>query len=218
MSFKFNGSLEQKLRNGGAILCFLPTLLDGIRTNGKKAEEPPKSQQSNTTHIHPLTMLRALSLRRSLRAFHHYHHHHHHQQPTSPHSNLLKALSSTTSPNPNPNLTRPFSSLSSSPSSEAEFRKYLGYFALLLGCGIATYYSFPFSDSAKHKKAQLFRYAPLPDDLHTVSNWSGTHEVQTRVFHQPESLEELEQIVKEANEKKQKIRPVGSGCRRMGLG
>lgn len=94
----------------------------------------------------------------------------------------------------------------------------MGYFALLLGCGIATYYSFPFSDSAKHKKAQLFRYAPLPDDLHTVSNWSGTHEVQTRVFHQPESLEELEQIVKEANEKKQKIRPVGSGLSPNGIG
>ncbi|XP_042485594.1 L-galactono-1,4-lactone dehydrogenase 2, mitochondrial [Macadamia integrifolia] len=121
--------------------------------------------------------------------------------------------------NPNPNFIRSFcSSPSSSPVSDAEIRKYLGYFALLLGCGIATYYSFPFSDDAKHKKATLFRYAPLPEDLHSVSNWSGTHEVQTRVFLQPENIEELEKIVKDANEKKQKIRPVGSGLSPNGIG
>ncbi|KAG9443649.1 hypothetical protein H6P81_014989 [Aristolochia fimbriata] len=112
----------------------------------------------------------------------------------------------------------PASSSSSSSISDAEFRKYLGYFALLLGCGAATYYSFPFPQDAKHKKAQLFRYAPLPDDLHTVSNWSGTHEVLTRVFLQPENLGELEKIVADANEKQQKIRPVGSGLSPNGIG
>lgn len=106
----------------------------------------------------------------------------------------------------------------SSSSTEAEIRKYIGYSVLLLGCGAATYYSFPFPDNAKHKKAQLFRYAPLPEDLHTVSNWSGTHEVQTRTFLQPETLEELESIVKESNQKKQKIRPVGSGLSPNGIG
>ncbi|KAK3446591.1 hypothetical protein EUGRSUZ_A02267 [Eucalyptus grandis] len=103
-------------------------------------------------------------------------------------------------------------------SSSSEVRKYLGYTALVLFCGAATYYSFPFSDNAKHKKAQLFRYAPLPEDLHTVSNWSGTHEVQTRVFHQPESLAQLEEVVREADAKRARIRPVGSGLSPNGIG
>ncbi|KAI3471736.1 hypothetical protein Pfo_028386 [Paulownia fortunei] len=77
---------------------------------------------------------------------------------------------------------------------------------------------FPFPENAKHKRAQLFRYAPLPPDLHTVSNWSGTHEVQTRTFVQPETISELEAVVKECNEKKQKIRPVGSGLSPNGIG
>ncbi|KAK9289581.1 hypothetical protein L1049_007737 [Liquidambar formosana] len=164
-------------------------------------------------------MLRTLTLKRPLQSLLQHHHHHHHL-----HSHPLKTLTSTTTipQNPNPNPTRPLSSLASSSSSssasEAEIRKYLGYFALLLGCGVATYYSFPFPENAKHKKAQLFRYAPLPDDLHTVSNWSGTHEVQTRVFQQPETLQELETIVKDAHEKKAKIRPVGSGLSPNGIG
>ncbi|GAY54758.1 hypothetical protein CUMW_159180 [Citrus unshiu] len=120
----------------------------------------------------------------------------------------IRTLSSTPSASPSP---------SPSPS-DAEIRKYLGYTALLVFCGAATYYSFPFSEDAKHKKAQIFRYAPLPEDLHTVSNWSGTHEVQTRNFHQPESVEELEKLVKEANEKRARIRPVGSGLSPNGIG
>ncbi|XP_073285005.1 L-galactono-1,4-lactone dehydrogenase, mitochondrial-like [Primulina huaijiensis] len=115
---------------------------------------------------------------------------------------------------------RPFSSVPTPPSSttDSELRKYIGYTILLLGCGAATYYSFPFPENSKRKKAQLFRYAPLPPDLHTVSNWSGTHEVQTHTFLQPESLAELESIVKECNEKKKKIRPVGSGLSPNGIG
>lgn len=94
----------------------------------------------------------------------------------------------------------------------------MGYAALLLFCGAATYYSFPFPENAKHKKAQIFRYAPLPEDLHTISNWSGTHQVETRNFHQPESLEELEKVVKEAHDRKTRIRPVGSGLSPNGIG
>nr|XP_043609606.1 L-galactono-1,4-lactone dehydrogenase, mitochondrial [Erigeron canadensis] len=125
------------------------------------------------------------------------------------------------------NLSRHFSSspppptpppLSAASSTSSETRKYLGYAALLVGCAVGTYYSFPFPENAKHKKAHLFRWAPLPDDLHTVVNWSGTHEVQTRVFKQPESLKELEEIVNDANEKKQRIRPVGSGLSPNGIG
>ncbi|KAL5745509.1 hypothetical protein ACOSP7_026655 [Xanthoceras sorbifolium] len=110
------------------------------------------------------------------------------------------------------------SSTSSSSSTDAELRKYVGYTALLAFCGAATYYSFPFSENAKHKKAQIFRYAPLPEDLHTVSNWSGTHEVQTRNFHQPETILDLEKLVKDSNAQRAKIRPVGSGLSPNGIG
>ncbi|KAH6818726.1 L-galactono-1 [Perilla frutescens var. frutescens] len=116
---------------------------------------------------------------------------------------------------------RPFCSIANPPpaaSSDAQFRRYIGYGVLFLGCGAVTYYSFPFPENAKHKRAELFRYAPLPADLHTVSNWSGTHEVQTRTFLQPENIGELESVVKECNEKKQKIRPVGSGLSPNGIG
>ncbi|KDP26223.1 hypothetical protein JCGZ_22469 [Jatropha curcas] len=153
-------------------------------------------------------MFRALYLRRSLQYLHHH-----------PSKALAAASNSAAS------LKHPFNpiralstSTQSSTASDAELRKYLGYTALLLFCGAATYYSFPFSESAKHKKAQIFRYAPLPEDLHTVSNWSGTHEVQTRAFHQPENLKQLEDLVKESNEKKAKIRPVGSGLSPNGIG
>ncbi|KAJ6316789.1 hypothetical protein OIU78_019965 [Salix suchowensis] len=148
-------------------------------------------------------MSRALSLRRSL-----LHLHHHRTNPLSP-----------TTPLPPKPIQNPFAPLYPTrkfctsptpiPSTNSEVRKYIGYTALVIFCGAATYYSFPFPDNAKHKKAQLFRYAPLPEDLHTVSNWSGTHEVQTRNFYQPENIEQLEKLVKENNEKKARIRPVG---------
>ncbi|KAJ6756445.1 L-GULONOLACTONE OXIDASE [Salix purpurea] len=157
-------------------------------------------------------MSRALSLRRSL-----LHLHHHRTKPLSP----------TTPPPPKP-IQNPFAPLYPTrkfctsptpiPSTNSEFRKYIGYTALVIFCGAATYYSFPFPGNAKHKKAQLFRYAPLPEDLHTVSNWSGTHEVQTRNFYQPENIEQLEKLVKENNEKKARIRPVGSGLSPNGIG
>ncbi|XP_074276778.1 L-galactono-1,4-lactone dehydrogenase, mitochondrial [Silene latifolia] len=142
-------------------------------------------------------MYRSSTLRRSITSLHRKYHLH----PT------------TTTP------LRQFCSVSSNPSSTpSETRKYIGYSILLLACGAATYYSFPFPENAKHKRAQLFRYAPLPEDLHTVSNWSGTHEVHTRTFPQPESVSELEKVVKDAHERGQKIRPVGSGLSPNGVG
>ncbi|XP_027176145.1 L-galactono-1,4-lactone dehydrogenase, mitochondrial [Coffea eugenioides] len=157
-------------------------------------------------------MLRTLHLKRSLQSLLHHH-------PTtlkSPNTALRRHCSTASTPPPPPPPSPPPPLPSSA--TDAEIRKYLGYTLLVLGCGAATYYSFPFPEDAKHKKAQLFRYAPLPEDLHTVSNWSGTHEVQTRTFLQPESLEQLEEIVKKAHEKKQKIRPVGSGLSPNGIG
>ncbi|KAH1137614.1 hypothetical protein GLYMA_10G104100v4 [Glycine max] len=133
-------------------------------------------------------MLRTLVLKRSLGLHSHFHH------------LLLRRCSSSAAPNS---------------SADAETRKYAGYAALLLFCGGATYYTFPLPDDAKHKKAQIFRYAPLPEDLHTVSNWSGTHEVQTRNFLQPENAEQLERALREA---RSRIRPVGSGLSPNGIG
>ncbi|CAN4109169.1 unnamed protein product [Withania somnifera] len=144
-------------------------------------------------------MLRSFTSKRSLQSLYY---HHHFFKP----SGLVW-----------PWAHRLFSSTPGPPSSDAELRKYIGYTFLLLGCGAATYYSFPLSYH-KDKKAQLFRYDPLPDDLHTVTNWSGTHEVRTRTFLQPESIEQLEGIVNEANVKKHKVRPVGSGLSPNGIG
>ncbi|CAD6266583.1 unnamed protein product [Miscanthus lutarioriparius] len=56
-------------------------------------------------------------------------------------------------------------------SSDADLRKCAGYALLLLGCGAATYYSVPFPADELHNKAVPFRCAPLPEDLHAVSNW-----------------------------------------------
>ncbi|KAL5570685.1 hypothetical protein UlMin_020282 [Ulmus minor] len=75
------------------------------------------------------------------------------------------------------------------PPPEVELRKYLDYGILLLFCGAATYYSFPFPE-----------------------NTNGTHEVHTWVFHQPKNLEQLENVVKEANLKKTWIRHFRSGA------
>uniref|UniRef100_A0A0E0BNT0 Uncharacterized protein n=1 Tax=Oryza glumipatula TaxID=40148 RepID=A0A0E0BNT0_9ORYZ len=63
-------------------------------------------------------------------------------------------------------LVRALSASSPLPASDADLRKYAGYALLLLGCGAATYYSFPLPPDALHKKAVPFKYAPLPDDLH----------------------------------------------------
>jgi L-galactono-1,4-lactone dehydrogenase len=58
----------------------------------------------------------------------------------------------------------------------------------------------------------------LPPDEHTLTNWSGTHSATTRVYVEPESLEELERVVKLAHEQGQRIRPVGSGLSPNGIG
>ncbi|KAL9256580.1 L-galactono-1,4-lactone dehydrogenase, mitochondrial-like protein [Drosera capensis] len=126
--------------------------------------------------------------------------------PTTTTTPLRRGISSLPSPPP-----------SSAATSDSEIRKYIGYTLLLIGCGAATYYSFPFSYT-NHKRAQFFKYAPLPDDLHTLTNWSGTHEVSTRDYYEPESLEELEGIVRRRNEEKRKVRPVGAGLSPNGIG
>ncbi|XP_044985144.1 L-galactono-1,4-lactone dehydrogenase 2, mitochondrial isoform X1 [Hordeum vulgare subsp. vulgare] len=132
-------------------------------------------------------------------------------------SRLLRRASSPSQPHHNLQLIRALSSSSPLPASDTDLRKYAGYALLVLGCGAATYYSFPFPPDALHKKAVPFKYAPLPDDLHTVSNWSGTHEVHTRVLLQPDSIPALEDALATAHRERRRLRPLGSGLSPNGL-
>ncbi|CAM6084490.1 unnamed protein product [Calypogeia fissa] len=86
----------------------------------------------------------------------------------------------------------------------------IAFGALMVGSGLATYYFYP--------RPQRAPNVEIPEEVHTVSNWSNTHEVKTKVLIQPESLEELEIVVEIANAHKQKIRPVGSGLSPNGIG
>lgn len=51
-----------------------------------------------------------------------------------------------------------------------------------------------------------------------MTNWSGTHSATTRVYVQPENVEELEEVIKLAHKHGQRIRPVGSGLSPNGIG
>jgi L-galactono-1,4-lactone dehydrogenase len=133
-------------------------------------------------------------------------------------SRLLRRAAPPSQPHHHLQLIRALSSSSPLPASETDLRKYAGYALLVLGCGAATYYCFPFPADALHKKAVPFKYAPLPDDLHTVSNWSGTHEVHTRVLLQPDSIPALEDALAAAHRERRRLRPVGSGLSPNGLG
>lgn len=56
-----------------------------------------------------------------------------------------------------------------------------------------------------------------PDPTEIV-NWSGTKTVSTERYYQPETLEELKQIVERANAECRKLRPIGSALSPNGLG
>merc|ERR1712153_171007 len=51
-----------------------------------------------------------------------------------------------------------------------------------------------------------------------ITNWSGTHDVSTRWYREPESIQELVQIVKAAHDQRRQIRPVGSALSPNGIG
>ena len=57
------------------------------------------------------------------------------------------------------------------------------------------------------------------EDMKTVINWSGTHSVDLpeKKYFEPESLAELEEIVRNAHEKGLSIRPVGSALSPNGI-
>jgi hypothetical protein len=122
------------------------------------------------------------------------------------------------------NSYRKFSSAAAKPSSSSSsaaaaasstLGRYLGYGVLLLGSGLATYYFYPYP---KPRSRAVVGDDEEEHEEQSVANWSGTHEARTKVYIQPESLEELEVVVKLANDRKQRIRPVGSGLSPNGLG
>ncbi|CAM6030085.1 unnamed protein product [Sphagnum balticum] len=134
--------------------------------------------------------------------------------PSSSSFSLLKASGNSYRKFSSAAAAKPSSSSSSSAAASSTLGRYLGYGVLLLGSGLATYYFYPYpkprsravvGDEEEHEE-------------HSVTNWSGTHEARTKVYIQPESLEELEVVVKLANDRKQRIRPVGSGLSPNGLG
>ena len=58
------------------------------------------------------------------------------------------------------------------------------------------------------------------NDMHTILNWSGTHQVDLPVssYHEPESMEELEALVKKCHETGTPLRPIGSALSPNGIG
>jgi hypothetical protein len=105
------------------------------------------------------------------------------------------------------------SATASSPAQFPWYGRYVGYTILLGGSAILTYYYYPHPERGPRAARPS-----LPPDEHTLTNWSGTHSATTRVYVEPESLEELERVVKLAHEQGQRIRPVGSGLSPNGIG
>ena len=58
------------------------------------------------------------------------------------------------------------------------------------------------------------------NEMHTILNWSGTHQVDLPVsaYHEPETMEELETLVKKCHETGTPLRPVGSALSPNGIG
>jgi L-galactono-1,4-lactone dehydrogenase len=57
-----------------------------------------------------------------------------------------------------------------------------------------------------------------PDGEHVFVNWSASHECRPQAFHVPETLEQVEEIVKKYHKEKKKLRCMGAGVSPNGLG
>lgn len=82
--------------------------------------------------------------------------------------------------------------------------------------GIAVYENHVHADAIVNNQNLRKPNSPEPESTDLV-NWSGTHSVTTDRYYQPETIEDLKTIVKDANEKHQKLRPVGSALSPNGL-
>ncbi|CAM9162976.1 unnamed protein product [Discosporangium mesarthrocarpum] len=56
------------------------------------------------------------------------------------------------------------------------------------------------------------------EEYEVVENWSSTHSVKTKSYLQPDSLQEVEQIISKAHEEGQRVRVVGNALSPSGLG
>ncbi|KAG2533095.1 hypothetical protein JM18_000162 [Phytophthora kernoviae] len=56
------------------------------------------------------------------------------------------------------------------------------------------------------------------EDHHEFVNWSATHECRPKNFHVPETVDEVEKLLKTYHDKKQKLRCMGAGVSPNGLG
>ncbi|KAL4175793.1 hypothetical protein KRP22_000752 [Phytophthora ramorum] len=68
------------------------------------------------------------------------------------------------------------------------------------------------ADAAQAEKQQE------AEDHHEFVNWSATHECRPQNFHVPETVDEVEKLLKKYHDKKQKLRCMGAGVSPNGLG
>ncbi|PXF44710.1 L-galactono-1,4-lactone dehydrogenase, mitochondrial [Gracilariopsis chorda] len=79
--------------------------------------------------------------------------------------------------------------------------------------------SFAYSENQALKEPPDVRdKQSIQPESQDLINWSGTHSISTNRYFTPESEAELIQIVQQAHEKKQKLRPVGSALSPNGIG
>ncbi|KAG1708223.1 hypothetical protein DVH05_024906 [Phytophthora capsici] len=60
--------------------------------------------------------------------------------------------------------------------------------------------------------------AALSEDHHEFVNWSATHECRPKNFHVPETVDEVQKLLKTYHDKNQKLRCMGAGVSPNGLG
>ena len=89
-------------------------------------------------------------------------------------------------------------------------------FGALLGTSGLLYYSvINYDDFMSSNGVDTRAVAPVHDE--ELVNWSGTHSCMVKRMYQPESSEQVEAIVSDAHEKKEKIRCVGSALSPNGI-
>ena len=76
------------------------------------------------------------------------------------------------------------------------------------------------SPSIDHGKSAALHEQEDENEMHTILNWSGTHQVDlpASAYHEPESMEELEALVKKCHETGTPLRPIGSALSPNGIG
>lgn len=88
-----------------------------------------------------------------------------------------------------------------------------------IGAGLLSAAAFAYYSSRMDSKSKLSLLEP-PDPTtgeHLV-NWSGTHEVTAKALYQPETLAQLEALVRMAHNNNKKLRCIGSGLSPNGIG